>query len=79
VALVGAGLCASGACHQVCGEARRDGRKWASEGRVDGREDAEQHSEGARTHGGSVLKSQYGTWSRGSSGWVAFTADVPML
>lgn len=62
MALVVAGLYATGAYHQVCGEANHEGRKRASEGRVDGREDAEEHGEDVRTHGGSVLKSQYGTW-----------------
>lgn len=61
VALVGAGLYATGACHQVCGKASRDGRRRACEGRVDGREDAEEHGEDVRTHGGSMLNSQYGT------------------
>ena len=54
-ALVVAGLYAVGACHQVCDEANHDGRKGASEGRIDGREDAEQRSEDVGTHGGSVL------------------------
>lgn len=57
-ALIFAGLYATGTYLQVCDKASHEGRRRASEGRVDGREDAEQQGEDMGTHGGSVLKGQ---------------------